>query len=96
MAADLSTVEVCSMFEGNFAEGHGGGLASIGNSYVLLCNGAVLHKNIARLHGGGLYVGGLGGTFGNVCSPQYFDCRDFICLFSIDVGFVVLQKVTSK
>ena len=66
MAADLCTVEVCALFEGNFAEGHGGGLASTGNSYVILCNGAVLHKNIARLHGGGLYVGGLGGTFG-VC-----------------------------
>lgn len=66
LAADFSTITVCSRCQSNFADGHGGGLASTGDSYVNICNGAVLLENIARFHGGGVYVGGLGGSFGIV------------------------------
>ena len=63
-SCDLSTVQSYSLIERNTASGNGGGIASIGSSFVYIGNGANLLYNSAILHGGCLYAGGLGATLG--------------------------------
>ncbi len=63
-SCDLSTVQSYSLIDRNTASGNGGAIASIGNSFVYVGNGAKLRYNSAILHGGCLYAGGLGATLG--------------------------------
>ncbi len=48
--------------------GHGGGIASIGETSLMLCHGIVLLGNSAGGSGGGIYAAGASTTFGELYS----------------------------
>ncbi len=81
LSCDLSTVQSHSLIERNTASGNGGAIASIGNSFVYIGNGAKLRYNSAILHGGCLYAGGLGATLGLLRSKHF--CLSFDLTFDI-------------
>ena len=58
MLQDASKVHVASQIVRNAADEHGGGIASIDQSTVILKSGAALIGNTAEVHGGALYVSG--------------------------------------
>ena len=64
MAYDQSTVTISAVLEDNFALGHGGGLASIGASSILLRNGVIFRNNNAFGNGGCLFAAGSKTTIG--------------------------------
>ena len=69
LTAQWSVVQMCGLVKDNRANGHGGGIASIGHSSLVLCHGAVLLGNHAGRSGGCVYAAGSSTLFGE----QYSD-----------------------
>ncbi len=66
LAAQVSVVKACGSVKDNSANGHGGGIASIGEASLLLCQGAALRSNSAGGNGGCLYAAGASTSFGEL------------------------------
>ena len=64
MAAQTSTVNACALVMGNFAVGHGGGIASIGEASLVFGQGTALRGNSAGDNGGCVYAAGSSAVFG--------------------------------
>jgi predicted outer membrane repeat protein len=66
LATQVSVVKACGSVKDNSANGHGGGIASIGDASLLLCQGAALRSNSAGGNGGCVYAAGASTSFGEL------------------------------
>ncbi len=64
LSAQWSIVTACGLVKNNSALGNGGGIASIGETSLVLCDGVALVGNRAGGSGGGVYNAGSSIMFG--------------------------------
>ena len=64
LADHLSIIKACAIVMENVAFGHGGGIASVGKSSLVLGQGTTLRGNSAGDNGGCVYAAGSSTAFG--------------------------------
>ncbi len=77
MAAQWSIVTACGFVKNNHAIGHGGGIASLGKSTLVLCHGTTMLGNRAGGSGGCVYAAGSSITIGVWGSRVAYDFTNF-------------------
>ncbi len=97
-SCDRTTIETYSLIEKNTASGYGGGIASISKAFLYIGNGAKFRNNSANLHGGCLYIGGIGATLGRITSPFCFRSKFWSYNFIIPCaeGYVNINGCTAR
>jgi predicted outer membrane repeat protein len=97
-SCDRTTIESYSLIEKNTASGNGGGIASLSKAFLYIGNGAKFHNNSANLHGGCLYIGGIGATLGRKSSPFHFTIKTLVLKLIIPCaeGYVNIKGCTAQ